>query len=66
MKRVWLHTWALFRSGMRVILVWLWIYIIFNLFWGLNYNRLGIAHQAGVQVALIVVEASRALPDGGS
>ncbi|MCA0399008.1 MAG: DUF3810 domain-containing protein [Bacteroidetes bacterium] len=46
----------LFRSGMRVILVWLWIYIIFNLFWGLNYNRLGIAHQAGVQVAPYTTE----------
>ncbi|MFT4024668.1 MAG: DUF3810 domain-containing protein [Flavihumibacter sp.] len=40
----------LFRSGMRVIRVWFWIYVIFNLFWGLNYNRLGIAHQAGVEV----------------
>lgn len=27
----------------------LWVYIIFNLFWGLNYNRLGIAWQLHLQ-----------------
>lgn len=43
------RAWAL-RSGLRVIKVWMWIYILFNLLWGLNYNRLGIAHQAGVTV----------------
>lgn len=26
----------------------LWIYIIFKLFWGLNYDRLGIAHQLSI------------------
>ncbi len=40
----------LLRSGLRVMKVWLWIYIVFNLLWGLNYNRLGIAHQAGLKV----------------
>lgn len=29
-------------KGLRILLV---VYIIFNLFWGINYNRLGIAHQ---------------------
>lgn len=38
----------LVRSGMRVMKAWLWIYIVFNVFWGLNYNRLGIAHQADI------------------
>ncbi len=38
------------RSGLRVMRAWLWIYIIFNLFWGLNYNRLGIAHQAKLEL----------------
>jgi hypothetical protein len=38
------------RSGVRVMTAWLWIYIIFNINWGLNYNRLGIAHQAGLTV----------------
>jgi len=40
----------LLRSGVRVMTWWLCIYIVFNLFWGLNYNRLGIAHQAGLEV----------------
>ncbi len=32
--------------GVRVILrMSLWIYIIFNICWGLNYNRLGIGYQ---------------------
>ena len=26
------------------------VYIYFNLFWGLNYNRLGISHQLGLRV----------------
>jgi hypothetical protein len=26
----------------------LWIYIVFKLIWGLNYNRLGIEHQLGI------------------
>ena len=30
---------------LRVIKTLLWIYIIFNLLWALNYNRLGIAYQ---------------------
>jgi Protein of unknown function (DUF3810) len=29
----------------KVAKIALWIYILFNLFWGLNYNRLGIGHQ---------------------
>ena len=28
----------------------LWVYIIFNIFWGLNYNRVGIAQQIGIVV----------------
>lgn len=40
----------LLRSGVRVMQWWLWVYIIFNLFWGLNYNRLGFAHQASLNV----------------
>lgn len=30
---------------LKVIKFLLWVYVIFNLFWGLNYARLGIAHQ---------------------
>jgi hypothetical protein len=38
---------VLFRKYIRLTL---WIYIVFNLFWGLNYNRQGIAHQLGLDV----------------
>ena len=31
--------------GARTLLYALWIYIVFNLSWGLNYNRLGIGQQ---------------------
>lgn len=30
--------------------VWLVIYFFFNLFWGLNYNRLGISHQLELEI----------------
>lgn len=37
-------------SGLRKLLQFtLLVYIIFNLFWGLNYNRLGIAYQLHLQ-----------------
>ncbi|HEU4469971.1 MAG TPA: DUF3810 domain-containing protein [Flavisolibacter sp.] len=39
--------WVLLRKFLRLVA---WIYIIFNLFWGLNYNRLGIAHQLALDV----------------
>ncbi|MCU0386519.1 MAG: DUF3810 domain-containing protein [Flavihumibacter sp.] len=39
----------LLRAGVKVMRVWLWIYILFNLLWGLNYNRVGIARQAGIR-----------------
>ena len=34
------------RKGLKIALV---IYIWFNAFWGLNYNRLGIGHQLALQ-----------------
>ncbi|HLY70418.1 MAG TPA: DUF3810 domain-containing protein [Puia sp.] len=34
----------------RIIFLCLWIYILFNLTWGLNYNRLGIAYQLQLDV----------------
>ncbi len=40
-------SWILFRKYLKLVL---WIYILFNVFWGLNYNRLGIAHQLGLRV----------------
>ena len=40
-------SWILFRKYLKLVL---WIYIVFNLFWGLNYDRQGIAHQFGLNV----------------
>ncbi len=34
----------------RIVFGCLWIYIVFNLAWGLNYNRTGIANQLQLQV----------------
>lgn len=39
----------LLRIGVLVMRVWLWVYILFNGLWGMNYNRVGIARQAGLQ-----------------
>ena len=36
--------------AMRVVCIILGIYIVFNLFWGLNYNRRGIADQMELQI----------------
>jgi hypothetical protein len=33
------------RAGIKVLLIAMAIYIIFNIFWGFNYNRKGIAYQ---------------------
>lgn len=40
-------SWILFRKYLKLVL---WIYIIFNLFWGLNYNRRGIEEQFGLKI----------------
>ncbi|MBC6492411.1 DUF3810 domain-containing protein [Flavihumibacter stibioxidans] len=41
----------LLRAGVKVMTLWLWVYVLFNGLWGLNYNRLGIARQAGLNVS---------------
>ena len=33
------------RIGKRLLAIFLWVYILFNGLWGLNYNRLGIGYQ---------------------
>lgn len=43
------NAWLL-RNGVRFMSLWLVIYILFNLLWGLNYNRQGIARQSDLQV----------------
>jgi hypothetical protein len=40
----------LLQTGKRTAFVVVWVYIIFNLFWGLNYNRVGIAQQLDLKV----------------
>ena len=40
-------SWILFRKYLKLVFG---IYIVFNLFWGLNYDRQGIAKQFGLQV----------------
>jgi hypothetical protein len=40
-------SWILFRKYLKLVL---WIYIIFNIFWGLNYDRQGIARQLDLKV----------------
>jgi hypothetical protein len=40
-----------FASGLQqAIFFFLFIYVFFNLLWGLNYNRQGVAHQFGLEV----------------
>src|SRR5689334_14576384 len=40
-------SWAVFGKYLKFVF---WIYIVFNLFWGLNYDRQGIASQFGLNV----------------
>jgi hypothetical protein len=39
------------RSFQRSLIIILWIYILFNALWGLNYNRLGIEYQLQLEPA---------------
>lgn len=40
-----------FISGLQqIIFFFLFVYVFFNLLWGLNYNRRGISHQLGMQI----------------
>ena len=39
------------RSFQKSIIIILWIYILFNAFWGLNYNRMGIEYQLQLEPA---------------
>lgn len=40
-------SWVLLRKLLRLVL---WIYVVFNVFWGINYSRLGIASQLQLNV----------------
>src|SRR4029078_1841407 len=41
-------SWILFRKYLKLVF---WVYIVFNVFWGLNYDRQGIAQQFGLNTA---------------
>jgi hypothetical protein len=41
------------RTGYKILITAMVVYIIFNSFWGLNYNRLGIEIQLNLQVKKI-------------
>ena len=40
-------SWILFKKFLKLVLG---IYLVFNVFWGLNYNRTGISGQLGLEV----------------
>jgi hypothetical protein len=40
----------LFRAARQTVYAVLWVYVAFNLLWGLNYNRLGIADQLQLKI----------------
>lgn len=43
--------------ALKIFKTGLWCYLIFKLFWGLNYDRLGIAHQLALSPKLYSKEA---------
>ena len=49
------------RALKRVLRIALLVYVLFNLLWGLNYNRQGIAHQLGLRVQKYSVDDLKAL-----
>src|SRR5215204_4171413 len=44
------------RALKKVLRIALLVYVLFNLLWGLNYNRQGISHQLGLDVQKYTVE----------
>lgn len=40
----------------QTVAIVLWVYVIFNGFWGLNYNRIGIAQQLDLKVTAYTAE----------
>lgn len=52
---------AFLLGAFRYFRLAIWIYLIFNIFWGLNYNRPGIAYQLELDVKKEPVEQLRRL-----
>lgn len=41
------------NTGYKLMIIGLFVYIIFNIFWGINYNRKGIAVQLNLQISKV-------------
>jgi len=42
-------SWRWFKNTIyRSVIIFLWVYVIFNSFWGINYNRKSISSQLGI------------------
>jgi len=54
---------SFFLSILKIIRFFLWLYLVFNIFWGLNYNRLGIAYQLQIQPEKYSTQELKALTD---
>lgn len=44
------------KAARQTAFIVLWVYVIFNGFWGLNYNRIGIAQQLNLKVTAYTAE----------
>ncbi|MGB8191675.1 MAG: DUF3810 domain-containing protein [Chitinophagaceae bacterium] len=44
------------RIGKRTLAIILWVYVLFNGLWGLNYNRVGIAQQMNLKLTTYTVD----------
>ena len=50
------NRWLLLKGIRQIIFFCLFVYVLFNLLWGLNYNRIGIAKQLGLTMKKYSVE----------
>ena len=48
-------------QGIKILKFFLWLYIIFNTLWGLNYNRLGIGSQLHINKTVYTTEELRVM-----
>ena len=49
-KKKGFHRSTLLSKGKKLVITFLFVYILFNLLWGINYNRIGIAGQLQLKV----------------
>jgi len=53
-----------FRFVRRTVFVFLWVYVLFNGLWGLNYDRIGVAGQLGLKVHPYTTDELKLLTTG--